>query len=117
MLDVVTSTATIVSPQVNQAVNGLFGAAFETLGLLLVSGLVYGVKLGLSQIKNGLIRGVARRAVAFAGQRLSNLSDDEKRKAVADKIHEKFPRLSEDDVQHFLEEAYVELKTGLDAAA
>jgi len=113
MLDVITSSATIVNPQVNSAVNSFFGLAFETTSLLLVAGLTWGVKLGLSTIKNGIIRAFASRAVAFAAQRLSSISDDEKRQVVAAKIHAKFPRLGEDEVNHYLEEAYVNLRAGL----
>lgn len=117
VFDVITTTATIVNPTVNTAVNNVFATAFETLTLLAVAGLTYGIKLGLSTIKNGLVRSFARRAVAFAAQRLTDLSDDAKRKVVADKIHAKFPRLSSEEVDHYLEEAYVTLKAGLDSAA
>lgn len=116
MLDIVTSTATIVNPAVNTAINGFFTSTFEALALLISGGLAYGIKLGISTIKNSIIRAFATRAVAFAGQRLTSLSDDEKRKVVAQKIHDKFPRLPADEVDHFLEEAYVNLQAGLTAA-
>lgn len=116
MIEVIQSTATLVNPQITGAVNSLFGVAFETVTLLLVAGLTWGVKLGLSTIKNGILRAFANRAVAYAAQRLTTLSDEDKRQVVAQKIHDKFPRLPEDEVEHYLEEAYVNLKAGLAAA-
>lgn len=116
MLNVITSSTTIINPEVTQAVGSLLSLAFQTLLLLLVAGVTWGVKLGLASIKNGIVRAFARRAVAYAAQRLSQVSDEEKRKSVAAKIHAKFPRLSEVEVEHYLEEAYVSLKAGLDAA-
>jgi hypothetical protein len=113
MFDIVTTTATILNPQVNSAVNSIFKSLFEGLTLACVAGITYGIKLGISTIKNSLIRSFANRAVAFAAQRLTNLSDEAKRQAVAAKIHEKFPRLDEEEVNHFLEEAYVSLKASL----
>ncbi len=114
MFDVITTTSSIVNPQVTSAVNSVFGSLFEMLALLLAAGASYGLKLGISTIKNGLVRSFASRAVAFAGQRLTTLSDEDKRKAVAEKIHAKFPRLSTEEVDHYLEEAYVMLKAGLE---
>lgn len=116
MLEVINSSATIVNPQVTNAINSIFSTAFETTLLLAVAGVTWAIKLGISTIKNSLVRSFAMRAVAFAAQRLTTLSDEEKRKAVAAKIHAKFPRLSEEEVDHFLEEAYVNLKAGLESA-
>lgn len=116
MLDVITSTATIVNPQVTSALHGVFATAFETGLLLLVSGGVWLAKLGINSIKNRLIRAFASRAVAFAAQRLPDLSNDEKRAEVARRIHAKFSRLSQDEIDHYLEEAYVNLKSGLAVA-
>lgn len=113
MLDIVTSSTTIVNTQVNTGINGILSLAFETTLLALAAGLTWGVKLGLSTIKNGIIRAFASRAVAFAAQRLSDLSDEEKRLVVAQKIHDKFPRLPTEEVDHYLEEAYTNLKAGL----
>lgn len=113
MFDIVTTTATIINPQVNSAVNSVFKSLFEALTLATMAGITYGIKLGISTIKNSLIRSFANRAVAFAAQRLSSLSDEAKRLSVAEKIHEKFPRLDEEEVDHFLEEAYINLQATL----
>lgn len=113
MFDLVTSTATLVNPEVNAAVGGLFTTAFHGLLLVFVAGLTYGVKLGLGSIKNSIVRAFAQRAVAFAENRLTG--DEEKRKYVAAQIHAKFPRISEDDANHYLEEAVTKLHTDLTA--
>jgi hypothetical protein len=113
MLEVVNSTATIINPEVTTAVSGLFTLAFQTILLLLVAGITWGVRLGLQTIKNSLIRSFVRRAVAWAQQRL--VGNEEKQKWVAAQIHKKFPRLDREDVETFIEEAVLNLKKGLSA--
>jgi len=117
MLEVIASTGTIVNPQITTAVNNMFALAFQTGLLALVGGLTWAVTLGLSSIKNSIVRAFAQRAVAYAAQRLSSVSDEEKRKVVAEKIHKKFPRLPSEEVEHFLEEAYTNLQAGLKSAS
>ena len=111
MFNVITSTQTIVNPQITTAVNNLFTVGFEAVTLLMVAGLTYGIKLGLSLIHNSIIRSFAERAVAFAENRI--VGDEPKRQAVAEKISKAFPRLSQAEVDHFLEEAVTNLKAGL----
>lgn len=113
MFNVITSTASILSPEVTNGINGLFALGFQTLLLVLVAGLTWALKLGLGTIKNGIVRAFARRAVAYAQQRL--MGNEEKRKYVAEQIHKKFPRISQNDAEQFLEEAVVSLKSGLES--
>ena len=111
IFDVIATTATVVNPQITGAINNLFTVGFEALLLLLTAGLTYGVKLGLGMIKNNIVRAFATRAVAYAENKI--VGDEEKRMAVAAKIHEKFPRLSEEELNHYLEEAVINLQRGL----
>lgn len=111
MYGIILSTATVVNPEVTSTLNNFFTTTFHGLLLLLVAGVVYGVKLGLGQIKNGLIRSFTQRAVAFAQNRLTGRQD--KRHYVAAKIHEKFPRIPEEEIDHYLEEAVIKLRQGL----
>lgn len=115
MFNIIASTSSIISPQITTAVNNLFSVGFESLLLLLAAGLTYGIKLGLSLIHNSLIRAFAQRAVSYAENRI--IGSEEKRKLVAAKIHEKFPRLSEDEINHFLEEAVINLQEGISPTA
>lgn len=115
MFDVITSTQEIVNPQVTTAVNNLFSVSFESILLLASAGLTYGIKLGLGLIHNSLVRAFAQRAVSYAENRL--IGSEEKRRVVAAKIHAKFPRLSEDEINHFLEEAVTNLQAGISPTA
>lgn len=115
MFNIITSTATIVSPQITTALNSFISVGFESLLLLATAGLTYGIKMGLGLIHNSLVRAFAQRAVSYAENRM--IGNDEKRKVVAAKIHEKFPRLSEDEINHFLEEAVVNLQAGNSATS
>lgn len=108
MFNIITTTQTIVNPQITESVNNLLSVGFESLVLLATAGLTYGIKMGLGLIKNSLVRSFAQRAVSFAENRM--VGDAEKRAVVAARIHEKFPRLSEEEVAHFLEEAVINLK-------
>lgn len=109
MFEIIASTKTIINPEITDSINRLFSVGFESLVLAATAGLTYGINLGLRMIKNNLVRAFATRAVAYAEQRM--LGNDEKRRVVAAKIHEKFPRLGQEEVDHFLEEAVVNLKT------
>lgn len=110
-MDVITSTATIVNPEVTGIVNELFLTAFKAGLLFLVSGATWGIKTWLSSMKSGWKRAISARLVAFAQQRMT--TSEEKRQYVAQKIHDKFPRLKQEEVEHLLEEAVANLKAGI----
>ena len=111
MNELLVSTATIVNEGVTHAVNDLLGSALKAVTLLAVSGLTYGIKLWVNSMKSSWKRQLAFRAVAFAQQRITG--NEEKRKAAAAKIHQRLPRISEDEINDLLEEAVVTLKAGL----
>ncbi len=113
MLDVIRSTATIVNPEVTGAVNQLLVTGIQAALLALVAGLTWGVKLGLNSMKSSWKRTIAERLVKFAFQRIQ--PNEEKRAYVATKLHEKFPRISQEEIEQLLEEAVVNLKKGLAA--
>jgi len=113
MFDVLTSTAGVMTPEVNGALNNLLLTGIHAGMLALVAGLTWGVKLGINSMKSGWKRTIAERLVKFAYQRIA--PNEEKRKYVAVKLHEKFPRISEEEIEHLLEEAVVNLKTNLES--
>ena len=113
MLDVIASTATIVNPEVTGAVNEFLVTGIRAGLLALVAGLTWAVKLGLDSMKSSWKKTIAERLVKFAFQRIT--PNEEKRAFVADKLHKKFPRLSAEEIEQLLEEAVVNLKTGLNA--
>lgn len=113
MIEVITSTATIVNPELNGAINQLLVTGLHAALLALVGGLTWGVKLGLNSMKSSWKRTIAERLVKFAFQRIE--PNEEKRAYVAGKLHEKFPRISKEEVEHLLEEAVVNLKQGISA--
>lgn len=111
MLDVITSTATIVNPEITGAVNSLLQTGIQAALLALVGAVTWGVKLGINTMKSGWKRTVAERLVKFAAQRFT--PNEEKRAYVAAKLHERFPRITQEEIEHLLEEAVVNLKNGL----
>lgn len=113
MLDVITSTATIINPEVTGAVNQFLVTGIQAALLALVGGLTWGVKLGLNSMKSGWKRTVAQRLVKFAAQRI--VPNEDKRAYVATKLHKQFPRISEEEIEHLLEEAVVNFKNGLES--
>lgn len=113
MNEIITSTATILNPQVSGAVHDLLLTALQAVTLLAVSGLTYGIKLGINSMNSGWKQKVAGRLVAFAAQRIA--PNDEKRAYVAAKLHEQFPRIEEEEIDHLLEQAVVNMKAGLGA--
>lgn len=113
MLDVIASTATIMNPEVNGAVNQLLTTGIQAALLALVAGATWAVKLGVNSMKSGWKRTVAQRLVKFAAQRITPNQD--KRAYVAAKLHKQFPRISEEEIEHLLEEAVVNFKKGLEA--
>lgn len=110
-MDVLTSTATIVNPEITSAVNDLLVTGIRAGMLALVAALTWGVKLGINSIKSSWKRQLAERLVKFAYQRIT--PNEEKRKYVAVKLREKIKRLSEEEAEQLVEEAVVNLKKGL----
>lgn len=111
MFEVIRSTAEIVNPQVNSAVNDMLNMGIKTGTLAITALLSWGIKLGISSMKSSWKRVIAQRLVSYASQRLDG--SEEKRAYVARKLHEHFPRISEEEASHLLEEAVVNLKASL----
>jgi len=108
MIDVITSTATIVNPQINGAINAILHDLLQLilagLGTLALAALQNYRKSQQSFWK----KAIAERAVKFVQQRY--LENQEKQNQAAKLISEHFPRLSEEEVHHLLEEAVVNMK-------
>lgn len=108
MFDVITSTATIVSPQVNTAINHILGSLLELilagLGTIAIAALQSFRKSQQSWWK----KAIAERAVKFVQQRY--FENDEKQKEASKLISQHFPRISEQEVAHLMEEAVVNMK-------
>lgn len=111
MLEVAQSTSTVVDTQVATAVSQLMSLGLQAVLLALTTAITWGVKLGLNSMKSAWKRTIAARLVRFAQQRIT--PNEEKRKYVAVKLHERFPKISEEEIEHLLEEAVVNLKRGL----
>lgn len=111
MIDLFTSTATIVNPQINAGINNLLTSAIQLVLLVFASGATWAIKLLINNLHSGFKEALARRLVAYAEQKLP--TNEEKMKYVAEQIHSRFPRIEETEIQHLIEEAVVNLKTQL----
>jgi hypothetical protein len=108
MLDVLASSGTVVNSQVTAAIHNTL---LDVLGLLLnvlVAGGIWAMKTWLASMKSDWKRALAERLVKYAEQKIGD--NEEKRQWVASQISAKFPRISQDEVNHLLEEAVVNLR-------
>ena len=110
-MNILASTATIVSPQITQQIGTVLNDVVQLALLLLVSGIGWLVKLGINHMGSTWKQSVAKRLVAYASQKID--ANDAKVGYVAAQMHEKFPRMSQDEIHHLLEEAVVGLKAQL----
>ena len=111
MNEVIVSTASAISPEIAGAVNDFLRTALQAVMLFAVSGATWAIRIWLKSMHSGWKRTVAERLVSFAQQRIPTNSD--KFDYVAKQLHRQFPRLSEDEYAHLIEEAVVNLKTKL----
>lgn len=102
-----------ISPEVAKVVHDLSVAALSILVPALTGLIGWAVKLGIDRIKNGLVKSGARRIVRFVAQRMDGQPNDAKLELAAGRLSEKFPYLSKEEVQQFIEEAVVDLKNQL----
>lgn len=115
MFDLIGSTATIVNSQFTGAFHNTVLSLMQ-LGLLaLVAGANWALKMWLESMHSGWKRAIAERAVKYAEQKF--LDNTEKQKQAAALISSHFPRISQDEVQHLLEEAVVNLKAQMEQPA
>jgi hypothetical protein len=113
MLEVITSTATIINPQITGAVNDMLTVGLKAALIGVTALLSWGIKVGVSSIKSSWKRAIAQRLVAYASKKLTD--NESKRQYVAHQLHVQFPRISEEEANHLLEEAVVNLQTSLAA--
>jgi hypothetical protein len=107
MLEILTSTATIINPQVNQTVHDTLLSLLQFALLGLSAAVSYGVKLWINSMQSSWKKAIAERLVKYAEQKIA--PNDEKLAYVAQKMHDHFPRLSEEEIHHLLEEAVANL--------
>jgi hypothetical protein len=115
MLDVITSTATIVSPGFNSAVNNLLRDVLQLVLLGLGSLAATAIARWKSSLNSKWKQAIAERAVKFVQQRY--VDNEEKQKQAAAVIASHFPRMNPDEVQHLIEEAVFNMKTQMNAPA
>jgi hypothetical protein len=111
MFNVFTSTATIVNPQITQQIGNVLSDVLQLVLSLLVAGIGWAVKLWISNMNSAWKQALAKRLVSYAEQKIE--TNDAKIGYVAQQMHEKFPRMSEEEIHHLIEEAVVGLKAQL----
>lgn len=103
MSNIITSTTTILNPQFNQVVHDTLLNLLQLAALGLSAGVAYGTKLWINSMNSGWKQTLATRLVKFAEQRL--IGSPEKLAYVSQKLAEHFPRLSQEEINHLIEEA------------
>lgn len=112
MLDsVLQSTTTLVSPAFDSAFNQLLTDAIQVALLGLVAIMVYVAKLGISHLKFSLQQKIALKLVRYANQKF--LVNEQRLSYVKSKLKKLFPRIDEEELDHAVEAAVVELKSSL----
>ncbi len=111
MLNVLTSTATIVNPAVTEGVHNILTDVLQFGLLALTTAATWAVKLGINHLGSSWKQAVAYRLVAFAENRIP--TSPEKLAYASKKLSSHFPRLSADEIQHLIEEAVYNLKSGI----
>lgn len=111
MTDVLTSTATIVNPAINSAVHDLLLSLLQLALLGLSTLAAIGIKKWKDSLNSGWKRALAERGVKYAEQRFTD--NAEKRREVSKLLSAKFPRMTESEIEHLLEEAVWNMKTEL----
>lgn len=111
MLEILQSTATIVSPAFNQSFNTALSDLIQlaVLGLIGVSSVA--LKAWIGQMKYDWQKSIALKLVAYAEQKL--LTNDDKLTYVKSKLKEALPRLSDQDIDHLVESSVLQLKATL----
>lgn len=107
MFDTIASSGTILNPAVTSGIHDAILTILQTLIIAVSGGVAWLVKLAISRLKFDWQKAIAARVVAFAEMKL--IGSAEKRQYVAAKLHEKFPRLTEEEISHLLEEAVLNL--------
>lgn len=108
MFDIIRSTATILSPEVTTAVHDLLLNVLQLVSLLVVSSIGLLVKKYINSLNSAWKQKLAYRFVAFAEQRLT--ANDEKLNYAKGKLKEFFPRLSNEEIEHLVEESVSSLR-------
>ncbi len=106
---ILASTSTIVNPQLTQSIHDLVSSLAQLAVLAVSTGIGWLIKLAISRLKYDWEKKLATRVVAYAEMKIEG--GPEKRAFVAQKLHEKFPRLSAEEIDHMLEEAVLTIKS------
>lgn len=116
MLSVLTSSATLVSPQINQLYQQTLSNLLQLVLLLASSGIGWAAKMWISHQHNVVTKFVADQAVKYVEQTLGSKSNEEKYAAAAEVMSQRFPKLSQDEVKHLIESSVFDLQSQLQAA-
>lgn len=112
MFEVIASSQQVVNAQVTSSLHEAISSLLDLVVIAVSGGAAWLIKLGISKLRFEWQKGIANRVVSYAEMKL--VGSQEKREYAAKRIHEKFPRLSEDEINHLLEEAVLNLQKGLE---
>lgn len=115
MLSLFTSSGTVVTPQLTDAIHNTLSDLLQLILLAVSTGAGLLIKRYLNSMGTGLKRTIATRLVKFAEQRL--VGNDQKLNYVTQELSKALPRLSTEEIHHLAEEAVYNLQATSDPNA
>jgi len=100
---VITSTTTIVNPQLTAAVHDFLYSALQLVSIGAATLVSYGAKIWINSMNSKWKQAIASRVVKYAEQRI--IGNPAKLEYAKTYLKEHFPRLADDEVEHLVEEA------------
>lgn len=115
MFEVIGSSATVLNPQFNSALNGLLSDALQLVLLGVASLAALALNKWKASLNSGWKQALADRAVKWAEQKF--VDNDEKQKNAAAFLSERLKgRVAPAEIEHLLEEAVFNMKVQLGQA-
>lgn len=114
MFEVLQSTNSFVSPEILDSVSRVVTELIQLAILTITAAIGYAVKLWINSLNSKWKQALATRLVSYAQQKI-DLNDD-KLNYVSTELRKFFPKMSEQEMNHFIEEAVLHLKVQLGKA-
>ncbi len=105
----------LMTPQMNVSVHNLLSDILQTVFIGVATAAGVGIKIWINSMNSSWKKTLATRLVKYAEQKIEG--DTQKQQWVADQLSQKLKgRISSEEVQHLIEEAFVNMKAQLTPA-
>lgn len=107
-MNILSGTGVIFTPEITQAVHNVLYDLLQLALLAIAAGVSYAVKLCINHLGDGWKARLASRAVKYAEQKF--VTNPERLQEAVSVLKTYLPRLSEDEINHLIEEAVANLQ-------